>query len=185
MLESLKNVELVSNNLITNNNCEIIINNQYTFNIPLINACFFSNSISQQISNDLTQRIFSFNIDDFNLTDIQINKIYDFLTNGQIDFQDFDQANVLFKLASIFNSSLAKILLDEIEIYFNDLSIEDRLKFILMKYEIDLTNEEDIEFISSNFSKIIDEKSEIRDIFNNLKYFELLELILQNENLKI
>ena len=44
----------------------LIINNQYTFNVPLVNACFLSNSISQQISNDLTQRIFSFNIDDFN-----------------------------------------------------------------------------------------------------------------------
>ena len=42
-----------------------------------------------------------------------------------------------------------------------------------------------INYIAENFMEILEENSCIYNVFNNPKYIELLELILQNNNLKL
>ena len=186
MWDSINSLDLVSEKFIPNNICTISFNNQFSFQIPLIYACFFSNSISQQILNDVTQREFSFNLGDNKINEDLINKIRDFMISGKNNFETFDEKIFLLRIASKFGCKLLQNKIINEIIIPEDLNFEERVKYIIIIYESSHEiNDENLSFISSHFSNIIEENSKFYTIFNDIKYIELLELILQNKNLKI
>ena len=186
MWDSIKSLDLVSEQFIPNNICTITFNNHYSFNVPLIYACFFSNSISQQLLNDVTKREFSFNFGDNNINEELIKKIRDFMINGNNDFETFDEKIFFLRIASKFGSKLLQNKIVNEIIISKDLDFEERVKYVVIIYELSHEiNDENLSFISANFSNIIDENSQFYMILSDPKYIELLELILQSNKLKI
>ena len=181
-----KSIELVSEQLIPDNMCNIIINKVFSINMPLISACFFSNLITEQFLNDVTQRNFSVNIEADDINEDKINKLYELLISGKNEFQTIDEKMFLLKTAFYFKSNLIKSQYQGKITYNKELSFEENLKFLITAYEIGLNLEEsNINYIAGKFMKILKDESNLHDIFNDVKYLELLELILQSNNLKL
>ena len=184
MWDSISAINCITQQFIADDMCQITFNKKYSLDIPLVFACFFSNTITQQILNDFTQRKFWIKIDGDSLNSEIIDKLHKFILTGTYDISSINEKIVFAKLLLALKCNIGKNLLCDIN--EDKLTDEERIQWIAFKYELEgKINDNDLFFICTHFSIIINEKSNIHNILSIPKYLEFLEIILANKDLRI
>ena len=180
------NIYTISQQEITNKICTIHINNSKEIKIPLLVAVSFSSLISQMLINDSLMT--EFYVEDHSLDDIQdniIDKLIELLNLKEIQLEN-EEISQLAKLGKVLGSKeLIQPYLNKIKEYEQNLNDENVISLIKQKHSFDIPIEEfnsEVLFISSKFSNFVDQ---LIDLSKDIKYYNVIESIVKNENLQL
>ena len=178
------NICLIFDKEITNRMCSLYINDFEPFEISLFQLISTSSVFLQQLLHDLTLSEFHIEAPFQDIvTNKFINKIQKALNLEEIQLEN-DGEIINF---SIFGRTInnEELLLLSSKIINAELSKENIMNIIKIKHSIGhkfSADDKEIKFVSTNFSEL---KEEILKVAENIDFGPIIELIIQNNNLKL
>ena len=186
--QSFENIQRISSYLIDNDNCTLIINNKYLFNLPLISLSYLSTKFTEELINDCTKRIFNVSIDQKYITDDLINKLSRLFQLEEIEIENLNEILFFSHIGKEIQCNLFSFLLENYQnelIDGNELSLQNTLILLIEKYQNNSNYEKELKFIAKNFTKIVENENILSILTSYNNNNDIFDCILSSDALRI